>query len=186
MGFGGFFSKFSWPFNNNKEENDQMKYFRQRYEEQHKKTRDLEKEVNNSKRDERLFLVSYQRACDHESLTRNSSKQEQTQSFNDFYARCDCCKAEVFNQSRTINYFNTTIDLLSRLPKAMEALKVAGVVDLKDVQCKSDIDNTYDIARHLTDMLSLMREKASSLPSNQFDGKIQARFSAKKKEDNPK
>ena len=163
----GFFSKFTdvWKKIGFKE-SEEMRNYREQYEELNEQLIVKEKEILRNKDKMKRSRIMYQQACNHERISRRvrQSKPENIGSFNDFSAKCAICGAEIYDQARCINYLNSAIDMLYKMPKTIESAKMADM--------GQENDAIYNLTFNLISEFINLRDKISSVKSDDYNNCI--------------
>lgn len=157
------------------EESEELKNAKYNLKQAKEETKRIEQELAASKANERKLKLALQEKCNHERL--NAPKNKETSSnFNDYFAKCEYCEAEVFDHSRAINYLNNLLDQLSKLSKVTESLKIVGV-NLDD-----GTHNTFKKVNQITTDLTNIRSKLMEYTSSDYNNKLKSRVVNKKEE----
>lgn len=157
------------------EESEELKNAKYNLKQAKEETKRIEQELAASKANEKKLKLALQEKCNHERLIAPKNK-ETSNNFNDYYAKCEYCEAEIFDHARSINYLNNLLDQLGKLSKVTESLKIAGVT-LDD-----DTYSTFKKVNQLNTDLTNLRSKLSECTSSDYNNKLKNRIVNKKEE----
>lgn len=162
------------------EEPEDLKNARYNLNQAKEETKRLEKELLESKANERKLKLVLQSKCKHPHLVIPKNK-EISSNFNDYFAKCDCCDAEMFDHARSINFLNNLIDQLSKISKVTESTKIVGGI-VEDEQVSLILKHIERLIEETTEL----RNKISKLQSFEYNSKIKERVIKKSEGENLK
>ena len=157
------------------EESEELKNARYNLKQAKEETRRIEQELAASKANERKYKLALQEKCKHDRLITPKNK-ETSANFNDYFAKCEYCEAEVFDHSRAINYINNLLDQLGKLSKVTESLKIVGV------NLDEDTYSTFKKVNQLTIDLTSIRSRFMEYTSSDYNSKLKSHVVNKKEE----
>lgn len=158
------------------EESEDVKNARYNLKQAKEETKRLEAELAASKANERKLKLTLQSKCNHDSLVIPKNK-DISNNFNDYFAKCTCCDAELFDHARAINYINNLNDQLSKLSKVTESMKVVGI----DITEESPA--IFKNVERLTSNLIMLRDEIMKYSSSEYNNSIKSRVNTKKTEE---
>jgi len=155
------------------EESEELKNAKYNLKQAKEETKRIEQELAASKANERKLKLALQDKCKHEKLIVPKNK-EISSNFNDYFAKCEYCEAEIFDHARSINYINNLLDQLGKLSKVTESLKIA------EVELDNDVYSTFKKVNQLSTDLTSIRRKIMEYKSSDYNNKLKSRIINKK------
>lgn len=150
-------------------ESEDLKQKREDLEKAKSKTKQIERELELQKLDEKYLRALYQHECPHIKLTKSKkdSNESNNHFYNDYFAKCENCSAQIYDQSRCLSYINNLNDIILKLPKIIESMKMA----------KLEVDNELSIledSHKFIKRLISLRDKLISIDSIEFNNSIKS------------
>ena len=150
-------------------ESEPLKQKREELEKAKSKIREIERELELQKLNEKYIRALYQHECSHKKLTRTKKDINESSNilFNDYFAKCEYCSAQVYDQSRCLSYINNLNDMILKLPKIIESMKMA----------KLECDNGLSILEESHDFIKRLislRNQLTSIDSTVFNNNIKS------------
>jgi len=141
----------------------EMKKAKSEYFLEKEKTKNLEKELISQKRKEKTSKISYQHQCDHHVL---KSGKANPSNFDSYLVKCENCGAEMFDHATAINYLNTLITLLGKIPKPVES---AVINHLESYDIDLNYSKIYKNALDLVEECERLRNDIYEIKSTTFN-----------------
>ena len=144
----------------------EMKKAKSEYFLEKEKTKHLEMQLIKQKRKEKIAKIDYQHQCDHHVLKTGKINPS---NFDTYFVKCENCGAELFDHATAINYLNTVITLLGKIPKAIEP---AVVNHLESYDIDLNYSKIYKSALDLVEECERLRNNIYDIKSTTFNTKL--------------
>ena len=144
----------------------EMKKAKSEYFLEKETTKHLEMNLIKQKMKEKIAKINYQHQCDHRIL---KSGKVNPSNFDTYFVKCENCEAEMFDHATSINYLNTLITLLGKIPKAVEP-SVVNHLESYDVDL--NYSKIYKDALELVEECERLRNNIYGIKSTTFNAKL--------------